>query len=96
MGTLKRNGYTPREPKPFVHRGRGVSATLSSKTKLTPEELDARGETAMRNSVMLAISNAVEARSGYEFERDVERYRIAGCVMGDKQSSRHFPEKSSS
>ena len=44
----------------------------------------------MRSSVRLALSNAVEGRSGLEFERGCERYCLAGTEMGQKQHPRHF------
>ncbi len=54
---------------------------------LSPEEQEQK---AMTNLVRIAIVNAVEGRNGQEFERDVERHALAGCVVGNKQRSRHF------
>ena len=91
MRNLKAHEWVPQEPHPCVPGKVNHTATLSSSTKpaggLSPED---REQQAMTNLVRMALVNAVEGRSGQEFERDVHRHALAGCVIGDKQRSRHF------
>ena len=57
---------------------------------LSPEDRARIEEEAMRKLVRFALSNAVEGRSGLEFERGCERDCLAGAEVGQKQHSRHF------
>lgn len=44
----------------------------------------------MERLTMLAISAAVEGRSGLEFERDVFRSSLLGALVGTARHTRHF------
>ena len=91
MCKLKAHNWEPQEPLPFVHVKQGDAETAASSAPhaggMSPED---REQKAMTNLVRLAIVNAVEGRSGAEFERDVHRQALAGVDIGDKQRSRHF------
>lgn len=54
---------------------------------VTPEALKLQ---ALKHLVRLALSCAVEGRSGKEFERDCQRWSLGGVMLGTSNRSRHF------
>ena len=54
---------------------------------MSPEELRMN---SLQNLVSLALTCAVEGRSGREFERDCTRWSLAKVNMGSSDHSRHF------
>lgn len=67
----------------------GEDDGASAQEDLDPDENQCQQE-AMERLVMVALTAAVEGRSGLEFERDVFRAGLLGADIGLSHRSRHF------
>ena len=49
-----------------------------------------RHQQSIENAVRMALGNLVEGNSGLQYERDIARLELSGCVVHGRCRSRHF------
>ena len=83
----KRFGGRPAQQSKQQRQEAVAEEGLAASPPMTPAELKLY---SMRHLVRLALSCAVEGRSGREFERDCQRLSLGGVTLGTSNQSRHF------
>ena len=71
-------------------RKKNVATAVSDDEVLEAQVRANPQQETMERLVMLAVSAAVEGRSGLEFERDVFRSSLLGASVGTSHHTRHF------